>query len=84
MGEDSGNPLTTAANYAGGMGAMGLTELAKLSPALQAFMTKVQGPVLGSAAESFGGQDTSRPSLTNLIASHYGFMEGRNRAKGRK
>ena len=79
-----GNPAMDAVNYLGGMGAMGLTEGVKLIPGAQDVLTALQSKFLGTAAEPFGGKDTSKPNLANLVASHYGFMEGRKRARGSK
>lgn len=81
MAEDSNGPLEKTANYIGGMGAMGVTELAKWLPALESVLNRSQDATLGSAAEDFGGKDTSKPSWTNILASHHGFFEGLKRKK---
>ena len=75
MAQQDKNPIKRGINYLGGMGAMGLTEGVKLIPGAQKALTAVQGKVLGSAAEPFGGKDTSEASLANLAASHQGFVD---------
>lgn len=77
LSSQANNPIERGINYAGGMGAMGITELAKLLKAnkgLSYLWNRLKGTPSG--AQFFGGKDVSQPSLANLAAAHYGFMRG--------
>jgi hypothetical protein len=76
MRKDSGDGLMGAAKYLGGMGMMGATEALKFSPTAQHVASKAYNAVQGTpnAPDFFGGEDTSKPNLASLAASHYGAM----------
>ena len=79
MASDSSGPVRAGANYVGGMGAMALTEAMKYARPIQSGASKAWNMIQGTpdAAPFFGGEDTSRPNLANLLAAHYGFKRGR-------
>lgn len=82
MREQSSNPLESAANYVGGMGAMAATEALKAARPAQRVASAIWSAVSGgkqSDPQFFGGQDTSGPSLANLLAAHYGYVRGGGR-----
>lgn len=83
--EQSGNPLTAAANYVGGVGLMAATEATKLIPGAQRAASAAWNAVTGqpqSNTQFFGGQDTSKPSLQNITSAHYGFTRGQGQPQG--
>jgi hypothetical protein len=55
---------------------MALTEGLKASPTLQGVASDAYRAYKGTpdAPDFFGGEDTSKPNLANLVASHYGYM----------
>ena len=77
LAKASSNPLEAAVNYLGGMGLMGVTEGLKFAQPVQQAASTVYNMATGGNKPFFGGQDTSSPSLANLVAAHYGFMAGR-------
>lgn len=76
MKNQTTNPVTSAANLVGGLGAMAVTEAAKAAPSVQQAMSSTWNRVTGqpeSKTQFFGGADTSKPSLANVIAALYGY-----------